>query len=154
MILDGRSVLGSEEVSASRLLLGGGGSMNDKSKEAFDLPGGLGHVKLGAGVLGRTSPIILVLLGVLGVVAWRLDPSLLLWLALIASVVVLLYCTGAFLFALRNPQAALLEGAHLVESLNSVRPKEQPLTIEWAQQVPVANTATPSISHSTRDDDA
>jgi hypothetical protein len=78
------------------------------------------QIKFGAGVVGKTSRVMLGLVGVWVVVVWRLSNDLLLDGALIlAGCLVTAICVWwtrrTHAFAERNPGLALLEGAHLLE---------------------------------------
>ena len=72
------------------------------------------RVRLGSGVVGRTTSAVVVALVVLGVVASRVDPEALFWVAGLVVGLFVLYFFGVLFFAQRNPGAALLEGAELL----------------------------------------
>ena len=66
------------------------------------------RIRLGRGVVGRTTYAAVVALFVLAVVAWRAEPSMLIWIAVLAVVVFVSYFLGVLIFAERNPGTALL----------------------------------------------
>ncbi len=72
------------------------------------------RIRLGRGVVGRTTYAAVAALFVLAVVAWRADPSMLIWIGLLAVGLFVLYFLGVLIFAERNPGTALLEGAELL----------------------------------------
>ena len=72
------------------------------------------RIRLGRGVVGRTTYAAVAALFVLAVVAWRADPSMLIWIAVLAVGLFVLYFLGVLIFAERNPGTALLEGAELL----------------------------------------
>lgn len=95
--------------------------------------GGIGQVRLGPGVLGRTGSIAMALLALCAVGIfqlpglWKLVP---LGLAFIAFIV---YQIGSLLFATHNPVAALLEGTQFARAhLQDSRAKDMPSIIEGA----------------------
>ena len=95
--------------------------MGDQKSRGPDLLKALGfaeesvqRVRLGRGVVGRTTYAVVVALGVLGVVASRVDPEALLWVAGLVVGLFILYFAGVLFFAQRNPGTALLEGAELL----------------------------------------
>lgn len=78
------------------------------------------NVRLGRGVVSKTSYIAVTLLVVWAVVAWRWSESLmlnagLLIIGLVATVFAVWFIHGTRRFAERNPALALLEGAELLE---------------------------------------
>jgi hypothetical protein len=74
------------------------------------------RVRLGQGVVGKTTLAVLFVLAVLGIVAWRLtDTWPLLAIGLAAVLVFVLYLKRTMDFADRNPAAALLEGAEFLK---------------------------------------
>ncbi|MBI4608959.1 MAG: hypothetical protein HY726_08125 [Candidatus Rokubacteria bacterium] len=75
----------------------------------------LERVRLGRGVVGKTTYVALGALALLSIVAWRLnDPQLLLVIAGVGALLFLIYFIGILVFANRNPATALLEGAELL----------------------------------------
>ena len=95
--------------------------MGDQKSRGSDLLKSLGfaeesiqRVRLGRGVVGRTTYAVVVALGVLGVVASRVDLEALLWVAGLVVGLFVLYFAGVLFFAQRNPGTALLEGAELL----------------------------------------
>lgn len=74
------------------------------------------RIKLAHGVVGKTSAVALAAFTVLGVVAFGLKGTD--WLPAIAFAVVVMFLAFFFVvidFAKKNPGAALLEGAELVQ---------------------------------------
>jgi hypothetical protein len=75
----------------------------------------LDKIRLGSGVVGRTSSVALMAMIAFGVIGYSLkEPLYLLILALIMAVVFAGYFIGILRFANKNPDLALLEGAELV----------------------------------------
>lgn len=72
----------------------------------------MGKIRLG-GVVGKTSTAVIALFGVFAIVAWKMSDPLV--IGLVAAVIFLVYFAGVMAFALKNPGAALLEGAELVQ---------------------------------------
>ena len=72
------------------------------------------RVRLGRGVVGRTTYAVVAALVVLALVAWRGDPAMLFWIAVLTLVLFLAYFGGVLWFAHRHPGVALLEGAELL----------------------------------------
>jgi len=73
------------------------------------------RIRLGRGVVGKTTWAVGITLIVLGVVAARLGNQwLLIAVAGIAAVVFIVYFVGAIRFADKHPAEALLEGAELL----------------------------------------
>lgn len=71
-------------------------------------------MRLGPGVLGKTSHVMLGFLILAIVVAARVDVKDILFVLLIGATVCFIYILIAFCYALKNPGSALLEGADLV----------------------------------------
>lgn len=71
-------------------------------------------VKLGRGVVGKTTYVAIALMGVLAVIAARATSEDLLWVGGLSVATFLIYYFGSLLFAARNPAASLLEGAELL----------------------------------------
>ena len=78
------------------------------SQESID------RVRLGRGVIGRSTYAVGAALAVLGIIAWRIDPKDLLTLAWIAGGLFAVYFIGALWFSARHPGISLLEGADLL----------------------------------------
>ena len=77
----------------------------------------LQKAKLGRGVVGRLTYIALGVLGVAGLIAYRLEASAstsLLILGAGAGVVALLFAAGILWYGHNHPEAALLEGVELL----------------------------------------
>lgn len=72
------------------------------------------RIRLGRGVVGRTTYAAVAALFVLAVVASRADSTMLIWIAVLAVGLFALYFLGVLIFAERNPGTALLEGAELL----------------------------------------
>jgi hypothetical protein len=64
--------------------------------------------------MGKTTYAAVAAFGVLAVIAARIDPSLLLWLAGLGVVLFVVYFVGVLAFARKHPGAALLEGGELL----------------------------------------
>ncbi len=76
---------------------------------------GIERIKLGRGVVGKTTLVCLGLMVVLGIVAYRLEGNwFLISVALLAGFLFILYLFKVFSFATTNPGEALLEGAELI----------------------------------------
>jgi hypothetical protein len=87
-------------------------------------PLGLGahfrRIKLGSGVVGKTSKVIWGLIPLWAIVLWRLSDNLMLNLFLVAGGIIITafvmwWVHGTHKFADKNPSVALLEGAELIE---------------------------------------
>ena len=72
------------------------------------------RVRLSRGVVGRTTYAVGGLFVVLAIVAGRIDPLYLLWVAGFATAAFAMYFIGVLAFAHKNPAVALLEGAELL----------------------------------------
>jgi hypothetical protein len=74
------------------------------------------RIRLGRGVVGKTTSAVVVVLLVLAVAIYKLsDPKLVLLLAGLVSLIFIIYFVGVLRFADKNPGAALLEGAELLQ---------------------------------------
>ena len=74
------------------------------------------RVKLGRGVVGKSAYIAAAAILVLAAVALRADGSFVLYAAIGACLIIfLVYFVGVLWFATKNPGAALLEGAELIQ---------------------------------------
>ncbi len=78
------------------------------------------NVRLGRGVVSKTSYVAAAVVAVWGVVAWRLTDNLvanafLLFAALVLTGFAVWFIRGTQSFAERNPAQAMLEGAELLE---------------------------------------
>jgi hypothetical protein len=91
------------------------------------------------GVVGKTSYVAAVALGVVGVVAWRVKSEEAL-LAVGGGVLLLflIYFFGVLLFARKNPGLALLEGAQLLQW------RQMEITTSDTQSVADTAPTTPS----------
>lgn len=98
--------------------------MGDQDGDPVGLLKGLAEkysqVKLGPGVVSKTARVILVVIGVWALIIWRLRGDLVFDLTLvgcgaIVTAVGLWWTRRTQEFADRNPGAALLEGADLIE---------------------------------------
>jgi hypothetical protein len=75
----------------------------------------LDKVRLGSGVVGRSSAVALMTMIAFCVIAYSLrDPLYLIMLGVLAAAVFAGYFIGVLRFAAKNPDLALLEGAELV----------------------------------------
>lgn len=73
------------------------------------------RIRLGRGVVGKTTYAVIIVLIVLGIALTRTSvPWLVLVLAGMAALLFIMYFVGVIRFAGRNPGAALLEGAELL----------------------------------------
>lgn len=73
-------------------------------------------VKLSRGVVGKSSQVAMAAFAVLGLVAWNLrEPSYLIVLACLVSILLAAYFVAVLWFANKNPGVALLEGAELIQ---------------------------------------
>jgi hypothetical protein len=75
-------------------------------------------IRLGRGVVGKSSYVAVVALAALAVVCTRLSdahPWFLLFLGLMILVVFCLFLLGVLWFSYRNPGVALLEGSELIQ---------------------------------------
>lgn len=80
--------------------------------------GAFNSVKLGSGVLGKTSPVMIAFILLVAVAVWKIPPDLpymILGLVLLAAALVVAFGYKAFGYAERHPGPSVLEGAHLVE---------------------------------------
>jgi hypothetical protein len=76
----------------------------------------LDRIKLGRGIVGKSSYVAAAVVLVLGAVALRTSSVALLAVVVVAAVVVfVLFFFGILWFATRNPGLALLEGAELIQ---------------------------------------
>jgi hypothetical protein len=78
------------------------------------------NVRLGRGVVSKTSYVAVLPLSVWGVVAWRWSDNAVLDIGLLAigmcaTIFAMWFIKGTREFAERNPELALLEGAELLE---------------------------------------
>jgi hypothetical protein len=77
------------------------------------------QVRLGRGVVGKTGYVMMGLMGVLGVVAWKWSGQStdlgLFGIAVLAAGVVVWWVRSIQAFAERNPAQAMLEGAEFIE---------------------------------------
>ncbi len=78
------------------------------------------NVRLGRGVVSKTSYVAAAVVAVWGIVAWRLSDSLvenafLLGAAIVVTGFAVWFIRGTQSFAERNPGQAMLEGAELIE---------------------------------------
>lgn len=91
--------------------------MAKKNDESWNWPFGAFHaIRMGPGVVGRTSTVALAMILVSGVAIWALKGSVVAVLAVIG--IILLFAIGfiatAFWYANKHPHFATLEGAELV----------------------------------------
>lgn len=75
----------------------------------------LGHIRLARGVVGKASVVAGIALLVLGGIAWRIGPALLLVVAGMVMLTFFVYLTAVLWFAHRHPEQALLEGAEIIQ---------------------------------------
>lgn len=75
-----------------------------------------GRVRLGPGVVGRTTTAAIIALVVLGIVAWNLTHQWLLGgVAALGFLIFIVYFIGVMHFAGKHPAAALLEGSEFLK---------------------------------------
>lgn len=91
--------------------------LRKKLEEAGFSAAALGGVRLGPGVVGRSSYVAVAALVALIVVAWSLGnkPEYLLIVGVLAVVLFLVFFAGVLWFSHNHPDTALLEGAELVK---------------------------------------
>jgi hypothetical protein len=89
---------------------------NDVLKSAGVSADALSRIRLGPGVVGKTTYGLIAVVVVLGTVAWPVTNE---WLrtglGLLVALVFVLYFVCVMWFAHKNPGAALLEGAELLQ---------------------------------------
>lgn len=115
--------------------------MTDGDKESysgkFDL---LRWVKVGPGVVGRTVPVAVCLLVVLGLTIWKLaDQTLTFLVAASAVLFVCGYFALAFWYACRHPDFSTLDGGALVDYRRTQIAARDPKIIDIGAQI-VPNT--------------
>ncbi len=77
----------------------------------------IGRIKFGSGVIGKTGTVMLGVVIVFGIVAYRIDGFwALAGIALLTAAVFLVYLFATLRFAERNPNIAVLEGAELIQA--------------------------------------
>ena len=75
----------------------------------------LERIRLAQGVVGKTTYITFLVLALLGSLLWRLnEPWMLLTVGGSIILIFLIFFIGILIFAHRNPDLALLEGAELL----------------------------------------
>jgi hypothetical protein len=92
---------------------------NDPVEMARRLAESFRQVRFGPGVVGKTSYVLLALIGVWALVIWRLSSDVVLDAALmlaagVVTAICLWWMRRTHAFAEKNPGLALLEGAHLL----------------------------------------
>jgi hypothetical protein len=97
---------------------------SNPNQDPSDLIKNLGEhfrqVRFGSGVVGKTSYAVLALVSVWGIVFWRLSENVAQNLSMLGGAFVITAFVGWWIhrtqeFAEKNPSAALLEGAQLLE---------------------------------------
>lgn len=94
------------------------GSNDDPTAWLGRLTERFGHIKFPSGVIGKSSYVMIALLIVLAVIAYRMPPSWfnpLLFLGLLAIAVVVWWVQSTQRFAERNPGQAMLDGAEFLD---------------------------------------
>jgi hypothetical protein len=113
---------------------------DDSFLRAFDqIPGfDLKGIKLGNGVVGKTTNAIMALLAFLSVVAFRISQDMLLYIGAAGALIFLIYFAVVIVFAKKYPNIAALEGAELIAWRQMDMAASDPKIIEGAP-----NTAPP-----------
>lgn len=104
-------------IKVTRVARSGEGRLNQKLPQLPNF-GPFNSIKLGSGVLGKTAPVMIAFLFILGLAIWKIPadlPYIVLGLVLLAAGMVSAYIWRAFLYAEANPGPAVLEGLHLVK---------------------------------------
>jgi len=117
-----------------------------KENDAWNWPGlGAFHaIRMGPGVVGRTSTVVLAMILVGGVAIWALKGSAAAVLAIVGATLLLAigYVATAFWYANKHPQFATLEGAELVRYKEVELAASSPEIIDLSAN-PSANAAPP-----------
>jgi hypothetical protein len=102
-------------------------------------------VKVGPGVVGRTVPVAVCLLAVLGVAIWKIaDPLMITGLAVLAVLFVAGYFALAFWYANKHPDFSTLDGGALVDYRRAQLAARDEKIIDLEAQV-VPNTTAPIV---------
>jgi len=108
------------------------------------------NIRLGKGVVAKTSYVAAFVLGVWGVIAWRLGPDLysnlgLLAIGVVSTLFSMWFIRGTQKFAQENPGQAMLEGAELLEWRRmDVQVKGAPPVLDNSV---IDTTAIPQLEH-------
>lgn len=94
--------------------------------------GGLGAIKMGPGVVGRSTVVVVAMLGFCSVVAWAVKDTLwaILLVFFVGIIATMAALYAAFAFANKFPNHAIMEGGQFVDFTKLTQSAKDPTIID------------------------